>query len=115
MNNGPKIYLSQEVPQWMKDMFEDLRSAITRPSPDPPSIYGLGTTSRPNWRVAHFFAGRQSASQTSSKVRHQVRLRGRRGRRREVRPTTLLDMPSTPPHSGSAITLRLTQARPFAR
>jgi hypothetical protein len=24
MNNGPKIYLSQEVPQWMKDMFEEL-------------------------------------------------------------------------------------------
>jgi hypothetical protein len=23
MNNGPKIYLSQEVPQWMKDMFEE--------------------------------------------------------------------------------------------
>jgi hypothetical protein len=24
MNNGPKIYLSQEGPQWMKGMFEEL-------------------------------------------------------------------------------------------
>jgi len=24
MNNGPKISLSREVPQWMKDMFEEL-------------------------------------------------------------------------------------------
>src|SRR5262249_27524421 len=99
----------------MKDMFEELRSAITRPSPDPPSIYGLGTTSRPNWRAAHFFAGRQSASQTSSKVRHQERLRGRRLRRRELSPNILPDMPSAPPHTESAINLRLTQARPFAR
>jgi hypothetical protein len=64
--------------RWMKDVFEDLRSAIARPSSNPPSIYGLGTTSHPNWRVAHFFAGHQSAAQTSSKVRHQVRLQGRR-------------------------------------
>jgi hypothetical protein len=24
MNNGPNIYLSQEVPQWMKDMLSDM-------------------------------------------------------------------------------------------
>jgi hypothetical protein len=28
MNNGPKISLSQEVPQWMKDMFEELSGMV---------------------------------------------------------------------------------------
>jgi hypothetical protein len=52
--------------------------ATNKPRRDFAFIYCLGATSHPNWRVVHFFAGRQSASPTSSKVRHRVRLRGRR-------------------------------------
>jgi hypothetical protein len=39
----------------MKDVFEDLRSAIARPSSNPPSIYGLGTTSHPKSAGGPFF------------------------------------------------------------
>src|SRR5262249_20921249 len=74
------------APRSCNGLPEELRSAIARPSPTRPFIYGLGITSHPNGRVAHFFAGRESASQTSAKVRPQVRLRGRRRRGRGLRP-----------------------------
>jgi len=54
MNNAPKIYLSQEVPQWMKDMFEELIGMFEELFPDADRLSLKEMQRRLDEQQAHF-------------------------------------------------------------
>jgi hypothetical protein len=54
MNNAPKIYLSQEVPQWMKDMFEELSGMFEELFPDADRLSLKEMQRRLDEQQAHF-------------------------------------------------------------